>query len=293
MTLVFSIFGILWDFISVWWWIFLPFLLFPKAKELYSFWREDVWDSTQPPKIILRVKTPPDTPRPFKAMENVYAAMWQIHDPPNPREQWIDGQYQVSMAIELVSTEGNVDFYLRIARGVRGIVESAIYAQYPEVELEEVEDYTKRIPPDIPNKEWEMWGTNYILGKPDVYPIKTYRDFFEDTSFSEEEQRVDPMSHLIESLSRLGKDEHMWIQFSMKPVTQDEDNYFERGQEIVDKLAKRPEKKKPTTSFQDVATVTRGMATGDFEPINGEEAPRPVMNPDLQLTPGERNTIAA
>ena len=112
-------------------------------------------------------------------MENVYAALWQLHDPPNAREKWIDGQYQRKPTIEMVSKEGEVSFYLRIDRAARNLVESAIYAQYPEVELEEVEDFTKSIPPDIPNKEWDLWGTNYTLQKEDVYPIKTYKDFFE------------------------------------------------------------------------------------------------------------------
>ena len=289
---LFPILGFLLNFALTWWWIFLPFLLFPFLKEIYVFWREELWDESLPPYLFLKIKVPSDSPKPFKAMENVYASLWQVHDPPNPREKWIDGEYQLSVSVEMVSREGQVNFYLRVPRAIRHLVESAVYAQYPEVELEEAEDFTKVLPPDIPNKEWDLWGTNYILGKPDVYPIKTYVDFFEERASDKEEERIDPMALLMESLSRLGKDEHMWIQFVLKPVTQDEDNYYERGKELMTKLTGRTLPAKPTTLIDDVKKASTAVVTGNFDP-EGKEAERQAFIPELQLTGGERDIISA
>ena len=267
----------------------------PSCYYMWHFWREEVWSEENSATVMLEVIAPATVPRPYRAMENVFAAMWQIHDPPNDREHWIDGQYQLQASIELVSTEGKIHFYLNIPRGSREIVESAVYSQYPEVELLEVDDYTKQLPADIPNAEWNLWGTNYHLQKPDSYPIKTYMDFFEQGFTGREEERVDPMAFLVESLSRLGKGEHMWIQFLLYPVTRAENDYYTRGKEIVDELAHRDPKKGASTLGQDIKKVGGGLISGNIPdlPTEKEEERNTFMAPELQLTTGERDIVGA
>ena len=116
---------------------------------------------------------PPDVEKPIKAMESVFAGWWQIHDPPNVREKWLDGEYQLGFSIEMVSTEGKVHFYIRLPIESRRIIESALYAQFPDAELAEVEDYVKAVPENVPNKDWRMWGATLKLEKTDVYPLRT------------------------------------------------------------------------------------------------------------------------
>jgi len=238
---------------------------------------------------------PEDAPRPFKAMEDVFVGMWQMHDPPNPREKWLEGKYQLSFALEIVSTEGNIHFYLRIPEGNRTLVESAIYAHYPSAELEVVEDYTKQIPQDIPSKEWDLWGTNYILERPSPYPIKTYSKFFEPTATDKEEMRIDPMALLVEGFSRIGKGEHLWIQFVLTPIlhtSPQESNLVEEGREIVAQIIKRPPAPKNKGLLGDIRTVTAHVATG-VDANGKEEKPQEIIPPEMRLTPGEREIVAS
>ena len=258
---------------------------------MWLWWREELfWNRLR--YVIYEIKIPRDVEKPIKAMESVFAGLWQLFDPPNPREVWIDGQRLVRLSIEIVSTEGEIHFYLRIPEVTRKSMESAIYSQFPEVELTEVEDYTKFVPQDIPNKEWDMWGTNFRLGRNDVYPIRTYPTFFEENPEGKEEKRLDPMGILFEGFSSMGKGENLWLQMILKPITTEQDDYPARGQAVVDKLVNRPENNKPTTFMQDVGTAGTAMATGKI-PEAKEEQPREFIPPEMKLTPGEREIVGA
>lgn len=239
---------------------------------------------------------PEDAPRPFKAMEDVFAGMWQMHDPANPRETWLEGKYQLSFSLEMVSTEGEIHFYLRIPEGAQKLVESAIYAHYPSAELELAGDYTKQIPQDIPNKEWDLWGTNYILEHPSPYPIKTYTKFFEPTATDKEEMRVDPMALLVEGLSRIGKGENIWIQFVLSPIlhsSPEESKMVEEGKEIVAEIVKRPLPPKDKGLLEDVKMVGTHAATGVSPGGAGEQVQQEIIPPEMRLTPGERDIVSA
>ncbi len=242
---------------------------------------------------------PQDVQKPVKAMEDVFASLWQIHHPSRPRDKWIDGRYQHYLSIEIVSTEGVVHFYMKIRKQDLKLLETSIYSHYPGAEIQIVDDYTKQIPRDIPNKEWNVWGTSYILEKPSPYPIKTYSRFFEPTPEGEEEKRIDPMAHLIEGLSTLGKGEHMWIQFILWPVLHsepDESTLVQEGNDIVAGLVRRKVPAKSGGLFggigKDLQAVGATLTTGQIPELTKAEE-KELFPPEMRLTPGEREIVAA
>ena len=103
---------IFWEFIKTWWWVFPPFLLFSQFIYFWTFWRLDTYDMKEP-HMLLEFRFPQTVEKPLQAMENVFSGFWQIYDPPNVREFWFEGQYQMHFTLELVSTEGEVHFYMR------------------------------------------------------------------------------------------------------------------------------------------------------------------------------------
>jgi hypothetical protein len=94
-------------------------------------------------------------------------------------------------------------------------VEANLYAQYPGVEIMEVEDYTKMIPKTAPNKDWNVWGSDFILTKPDVYPIRTYKKFEESVTG----KMLDPLAATMEIMSKAGPGQHMWLQYISIPAS--------------------------------------------------------------------------
>ncbi|MDP4008868.1 MAG: hypothetical protein Q8P71_00350, partial [bacterium] len=257
------IFAFLWKTLATWWWVFAPFLLYKRALEYWLWWRNDVYSSKQQ-SIILEIKMPPEVEKPFRAMENVFSSLIQIHDPPDFREKWIEGKSQWRLAIEIVSLEGSIHFYLRIRKPMRKFIESTIYSQYPNAEIMDAEDYSKKVPSNIPNKDWEIWGTAFELGKEDVFPIKTYSQFFEDSVQMKEEKRIDPMSALMEGLATIGQGEQFWLQILIKPPEK-RSPLPDLAKAYADKMyaeKKAGKKKKGATLFDDTGSVMRHLLTG-------------------------------
>lgn len=294
---IFPFIQFLWEFLKTWWWVFAPFFLWPHAVLFWLWWRSYRFELTLR-RILLEIKMPPDVEKSIKAMESVFAGWWQMHDPPNFRERWLDGEYQLGISLEVVCTEGEMHFYIRLPEKSRRLIESALYAQFPDAELTEVEDYVKAVPQNVPNKDWRMWGATYKLNKDEVYPIRTYPQFFEEKEDLKPEQKVDPVSTLIEGMAKLGEGEHLWLQFMLTPFAPDESDFFERGREEVDKLVHRisEEGGAPTIPItEDIRAAGFMLATGqDTErKMTGAEEEQGLLAPELRLTPGEREIVAA
>ncbi len=95
----------------------------------------------------------------------------------------------------------------------QNLFESLIYAQYPEAEVRVAEDFTKDAPKNIPNKDWDVWGTVLAQVKEDCIPIRTHREFKDDITGD----AIDPLASLVEVMGRLSKDERLWYQIIFSP----------------------------------------------------------------------------
>jgi len=280
-----------WTVILNWWWLALPIVLHRPFLFLWRWWRVEVWLAEQR-SVVLEIKIPKDVLKPLRAMDSVFSGLWgSIYDPPDWWETWVEGKIQLSYALEIVSMAGEPHFYIRCPQGIRKTVEANIYAQYPDVELTQVDDYTKYVPQDIPNKNWEMWGCDYELFMDDIYPIKTYSMFFEEKpEIAKEEKRLDPLSSLLEGMGKLGQGEQLWIQYLITPAINDAagSHYFDRGKALVNKLVRRPEAPKMRPIAMDIIDI---FVTG--QPPSAEKKKEEVIPPEMKLTPGERTIVSA
>jgi hypothetical protein len=91
-----------------------------------------------------------------------------------------------------------------------------MYAQYPQAQVKEVEDYTLAVDEITPKSEWNAWGCEFKLLKPEAYPLKTYVDFGLDKD-PKEEFKVDPVSPIVELFGSIQKGEQMWMQIVVTP----------------------------------------------------------------------------
>lgn len=291
------IFSYIWQIIKAWWWVPLPFLLWKPFYYLWLYWRTERWLSTVYKPIILEIKIPKEIQKPIRAMENVISAIHgAVYHPPDHWERFIEGQIQTGVSFEIVSIGGEIHFYIRFWEVYRDAVEAAIYSQYPEAEITPVDDYTKNVPRDIPNKDWELWATDYCLLKPDTYPIKTYPQF-ETEQEKEPEKIVDPVANLLEGLAKMKPGEQFWIQIRATPLGTAEElgapkgtaaSFLEKAEELRDKLARRPEKLKSKPIIQEAIKIL----------ITGKPSETPVPSPEelyppvrMRLTPGEEEVM--
>jgi len=285
------IFQVSWQIIKTWGWVIVPFLLVRPFLFLWLWWRGEKWWADPAQKMaLLEIKIPKEVIKPLKAMEQVFNGLWgAIYDPADWWEKWIEGKMLTSIGLEIVSLGGEIHFFIRVLESRRNEVESTIYSQFPDAEISIVDDYTKNVPQNIPNKDWTLWGSDYCLEKPDVYPIKTYSKFFEVDPNTKEEKRIDPLTVLLEGMADLKAGEQLWVQILAGPITTEEYNYIARGKEVVSDLIKRPKPKKPKSMIREIGEA---MVSGVPPGAKKEEKKEELIPPEMKLTPGEREIVA-
>jgi hypothetical protein len=184
--------------------------------------------------ILLEVTPPKEFRRSPKAMEQVFTGLHGIYSVPVKwSDQLFKGKIPDWYSFEMVGKGGETHFYIRTIDKYKNIVESQVYAQYPEAEIVEVEDYVNELPLYLPDDKYDLWGTELLLNKEDTYPIRTYPDFEEKAVGPDDVKRLDPLSSLSELFSTLHPDEHIWIQILGAPTG---DGWIKKGQATLDKL---------------------------------------------------------
>lgn len=167
--------------------------------------------------MMLAVDIPRGNVQSPKAVENLFTYLGGAHGSINFFEKWFEGKFQQAFSFEIVSLDGYTQFLIRTPVEQRFLLESAIYSQYPDAEITEIDDYVNNVPQRFPDEEWDIWGAEFILGAPDVYPIKVYQEF-QDKQGEPETQFKDPMASLMDLCSSLRPGEQLWIQFIVLPI---------------------------------------------------------------------------
>jgi len=164
--------------------------------------------------ILLAIDVPRYNEQGPEAVERFFSHLSGIKIQPTWWEKYSEGQKQLDISLEIVSIEGQIRFLIYTPIQFRDLVEAAIYATYPGVEISEFDDYSKKVLNEFPNDEYDLWGADIGLYNKNPYPIRTYPNF--EHSLSKELK--DPMVDLLEILGKLQKGEQVWIQFIIKPI---------------------------------------------------------------------------
>ena len=166
--------------------------------------------------VLLEIIPPRDVLRSPKAMELFLTNALFHHSFKGGKEEFWQGAVWFWFSLEIVSLEGQVHFYIRTPTRIRGLIETQMYAQYPQSQVKEVEDYTLAVDEINKKSAWNGWGCEFKLTKHQAYPIRTYVDYGLDKD-PKEEFKVDPISPVIELFSSMQKGEQMWMQIVVTP----------------------------------------------------------------------------
>ncbi len=212
-------------------WIPLSLFFFKSGAELWVKYRQDVKYIPQWKWVILAVDIPPLFIQTPKAVEQIFAHLTGAAMHINVRDKYWIGKRQKWFSFEIVSIEGYIQFLIRTEETYRDLLEAAIYAQYTEAEITEVEDYVNYIPNRYPNSEYDVMGVEFELAEKLPYPIRTYPSF--EYSLSKDVVFSDPMAAILESFTRISRGEHMWMQLLVEPT---DSHWKEEGIELAKKM---------------------------------------------------------
>ncbi len=160
--------------------------------------------------ILLEVKMPRELVKSPRAMETVLSNLWIDQGETTFFHRKWKGQVRPIFSLEIASFGGQVHFYIWVWETHKKIMEASVYAQYPEVELVEVEDYATKFIYDP--KKIDCYAQDYRYEpRNDAYPIKTYIEF-ELEKDPKEEYKIDPLAEILEFMGNIHPEEQVWVQ---------------------------------------------------------------------------------
>ena len=282
--------------LSYWW---IPILLI-MLKIFWDFWVYYIQNNylANLEWVLLEIHLPEQVKTTPKAMEQLMAGLHGAYKGPNLQEKYIKGMLLNYFSLEIVGIDGNVHFYIRTETRFRNMVEGHIYAQYPDAEITEAEDYTKKVPKEIPNQNWNLWGAEMHFTNEEYYPIRTYPNFKDEEV---DEGVIDPLASLVEAMSHSNPGEQIWVQILIQPT---HDTWQDKGKELVNKLIERPGAKKK--GFLENSIIAKeAVGWGDVTAkavfgtsLSSESENKEDKKPDWpsmmqHLSPGEKNQVEA
>lgn len=234
--------------ILVWFgWIPITIVLFWGFAQMWKNNRQGIYAGNLP-YILLAINVPALTEQSPKALENFFANLVGAKSTLLWKEIWMTGKFQPVFSFEIASTEGRIQFFIRTQARFRDMIEAGIYAEYPEAEIDEVEDYTAFAPESYPDEKWDMWGTEFKLKQPDYFPIRTFSDFEDKLT----QELKDPLGSILEHLAKMGPGEHFWIQFLIQSADND---WKKEGIKYINTSFGVEDKPKPSLISQGISSA--------------------------------------
>lgn len=177
-------------------------------------------------KVFLSINIPKNNEQTPKSLEALFIQIASTNSPANFKEKYFDGKLlNETFSFEIVSLGGYIQFVIGTPSQFRDLIESSIFAQYPDAEIMEIPDYTSSFPKKYPNEEYNLWGTEFKMlseakDNVDILPLRTYSDFIDKDA--EEDIFKDPLAAILEFMSKINRDENVCVQIlvrALDPVT--------------------------------------------------------------------------
>ena len=277
--------------IEFFWWIIFPIAFWYIFHELWvdfvgaysanSWYNKQTWS-------VLEIIPPREIERGPKMMENIFSGITGVLTTYNTFDKYLKGAFwHDRFSAELVGDEGKVHFYIHTQKKYRNLVEAHVYAQYPDAKVLEIPDYVENFPKIVPNKDWDVWGTDFEFVTKPIIPIKTY-DRFEESVTGE---MIDPMAALTEVLGSLGPGQHIWLQYVLQPLPEPDNKKKHSG--VIAEL-KGEKVSKPMGPLEHLVDVFVNIPKGFLSLVSFGAAEKKDEQPlEFRLSPTEKDILKA
>ncbi|HTK33299.1 MAG TPA: hypothetical protein VL335_01990 [Candidatus Paceibacterota bacterium] len=219
---------------------------------------------------LLELRLPKDVFKSPLAMEVVLQAIHNTANGSTYAQYW-KGEYRPFYSLELISVEGQIKFFIWAEDRRKTGIMSALYSQYPGIEITEAVDYAQGIHFDPNNMK--VWAADFKFTKDEPYPIKTYVDYglLDDPK---EELKVDPLVPVLEFLGNIGPNQQIWFQYIVQAHIKNDrkpghlwkktDLWKEESEKLINKILMRDPKTKiagkkdKDSGFTDAPSLSKG-----------------------------------
>jgi hypothetical protein len=152
--------------------------------------------------VVLLLQVPRTNEKKELAAEQMFASLHGLLTLPSQKR--FKAPIRERLSFEIAVLKKRIGFYVWVPNYLKSFVEEQIYAQYPTVQISEVEDYTF-------GHDAAQFPTTLLcemkLSNSDALPIKTFQSF-----------EVDPLAAITATLSKFDETEEAWIQLVLRPA---------------------------------------------------------------------------
>ena len=237
--------------------IVIPWLLIPLAFTVWLRYRRLKYVRYQWDARLLELHLPSEITRSPRAIEILLANFWQRNSVGGLDQVYFDGRVRFQMSLEIASIEGQIRFFVHCPEKLVDLVKESLYSQYPGIEIDEVEDYLPQVDELLLDKI--CYGFYWRKKKPAPWPIATYKTYEHDKN-PDEEQKIDPLSVLLEYLGGMSYGESASYQFIIRADTKGDWRSgdalpFKEQEDVHDKVAATIKELKESATVE----VPRGL----------------------------------
>lgn len=242
MTIFYEILNFILTIFSYLTWVLyiaLPFGLFYVGRSIFLYanqlkYKKNIdWQ-------MLEIRIPRIITKGPKAMENFFTSLYGLRNSPDKwSEVYIDGEVTRPFSLEIFAKKNSTRFFIRTPKGLKPAVISMLYAQYPDVQIVDVDDYMNEFPDSVEGLErlgYDMTASELGLDKDSAYPVSSYEGF---ESKEGDVRIIDSMALLLELLGRLNENEYVGFQFIIAP---ENDDWKKESEKIVKEIKDKEQK---------------------------------------------------
>jgi len=164
-------------------------------------------DSTHDERgVVLLLQVPRTNEKKELAAEQMYASLHGLLTIPLAAAGLFSGPKvkRERISMEIAVRDKRIGFYIWVPNYLKHYVEEQIYAQYPTVQISDVDDYAL----DESRHYGITIGTEMKMKENDVLPIKTFQSF-----------EVDPLASITATLAKFDEKEEAWVQLVIQPAS--------------------------------------------------------------------------
>jgi hypothetical protein len=246
---------------------------------------------------LLEINIPRGKSKSPLAMELFLNALIQGGGESSWMDKWLKGSTKSWFSLEMISNEGKVGFYIWTKENFSKIIQTQLYAQFPDIGIKEVyqgdyrNDYVAKFEYDL--SKYKFSCSEFKKKNAGHLPIRTYVDYGLDKD-PKEEFKVDPITPVLEYLGSLGQGEQAWIQIGIKVPGKE----TEKPAPTDPKEKAKFKKDNKLKWYQSVAMVDwTDAAKADILKLNKRDKKvdkdTPVNPADTRLTEQEKEKITA
>lgn len=160
---------------------------------------------------VLQVKVSKENELGPIVAENIFATLHGIKNKFSFFQK-LQGYSGDHVSFEIASIGRSIKFYVAFPENLRNLVEGQIYAQYPDVEIEDCDDYSAL---KVGFNAANAAGVELKFLEPDMFPIKRYSQFEDKLT----RVAVDPISSITSALVKFeDAEDQAWVQIVVKPL---------------------------------------------------------------------------